>query len=472
MPVRNNKAERTEEIWETIVQDITNRGTRNFIINGDFNAETEAWITKNGRTQKEEDVVYQGVIEDLNLVASVTEDYTFERAQTQIDNILVPVELIHNLEAAYATTGVREKDHKMVMAIFAWEMQGGRGERRPTRRLTNKFQEKHWSQYERMLQERMKEIKEKMGNNRPSDKLRIIQKEMMQAAAEVAGEGMKEMRGAGDREIYGYNFGEERGINKEEGNRERKRHQVFKWNRHLYHARRYTGGKGKEGGFWRRKEIKQDYILNQITRGDRKARRARVTEICEEQKVRAEEQLKGIRRKMRTTTNTDVMMKSLMSLGMGMGNVVMRVFDIIKEAGGNGERTQRSIAGVYQEDDKKEPIIRGPEIREEVHKIATRINKAESIDVTTLSEVIHWLGIKRVRVERKDRKEEINRICTNEKGRTALRKFQQNKGLGSDGFDGFLIRNAPQDLQSTYHEVIKDILIQEDYPAEWNEWIA
>ena len=53
-----------------------------------------------------------------------------------------------------------------------------------------------------------------------------------------------------------------------------------------------------------------------------------------------------------------------------------------------------------------------------------------------------------------------------------LRRFQQHKGLGLDGFDGFLIRNAPQQLQNTYHEVIRDILVQEDYPTEWNEWIA
>eukprot|EP00965_Chrysotila_dentata_P237084 6201679-Pleurochrysis_carterae.AAC.1 len=57
MPVRNNKAERAGEIWETIMQDITDRGTRQFIINVDFTAETEAWISKNGRSQKEEDVV-------------------------------------------------------------------------------------------------------------------------------------------------------------------------------------------------------------------------------------------------------------------------------------------------------------------------------------------------------------------------------------------------------------------------------
>eukprot|EP00965_Chrysotila_dentata_P095815 3167230-Pleurochrysis_carterae.AAC.2 len=59
MPVRDNKAEKTEEIWEALMQDITERGTRNFIVNGDFNAETEAWINRTGKIQKEEDVIFQ-----------------------------------------------------------------------------------------------------------------------------------------------------------------------------------------------------------------------------------------------------------------------------------------------------------------------------------------------------------------------------------------------------------------------------
>eukprot|EP00965_Chrysotila_dentata_P076726 2533141-Pleurochrysis_carterae.AAC.1 len=54
----------------------------------------------------------------------------------------------------------------------------------------------------------------------------------------------------------------------------------------------------------------------------------------------------------------------------------------------------------------------------------------------------------------------------------ALRRFQQHKGLGSDGFDKFLIRNAPQEWHDIYHETIKDVLVQEDYRVEWNEWIA
>eukprot|EP00965_Chrysotila_dentata_P007578 246714-Pleurochrysis_carterae.AAC.3 len=55
-----------------------------------------------------------------------------------------------------------------------------------------------------------------------------------------------EMTGAGEKEADGYNRKEEKELNKEERPRESKRNQVFKWSRHLYHARRYTGGKGKE----------------------------------------------------------------------------------------------------------------------------------------------------------------------------------------------------------------------------------
>eukprot|EP00965_Chrysotila_dentata_P213544 6187681-Pleurochrysis_carterae.AAC.2 len=447
------------------------RGTRNFIVNGDFNAETEAWINRTGRIQKEEEVIFQGILEDLNLVTSVTEDYTFERAQTQIDNILVPIELIHNLKEAHVTTGVREKDHKLVIATLAWEMKGGKGESRPTRRHTDKFQEIHWLQYERILQERANMIQEKLGNKRPRDKLRRIHEELTKTAAEVAGEAT-EMKEAGEGEVDGYNHREEKELNKEEGLRERRRNQVFKWSRHLYHARRYTGGKRKEGGFWRRKEIRQDQIMHKLAKDDRRARRARVIEISEAGKERAEEQLRRLRKDMRKTTNTDALIQSLMSLGKGAGNVVIRVFDIIKKAGGNGDRAQRSIAGVYQDDDKGKSIIRGPEIREEVHKIATKINRADVVDVTTVREILHWLGKGEGGAIKKNRTDEIDRVCTKEKGKLALKRFQQHKGLGSDGFDGYLIRNAPQQLQNSYHEVVRDILIQEDYPTEWNEWIA
>eukprot|EP00965_Chrysotila_dentata_P083199 2745379-Pleurochrysis_carterae.AAC.1 len=113
-----------------------------------------------------------------------------------------------------------------------------------------------------------------MEGKRPRDKLKIIHSELTTAAAEVTGEAPGK-RGAGEEEADGYNNKEVNELNKEEGLRERKRRQVFEWSRHLYHARRYAGGKGKEGGFWRKKEIRQDFILNEIAKDNRRARRAR-----------------------------------------------------------------------------------------------------------------------------------------------------------------------------------------------------
>eukprot|EP00965_Chrysotila_dentata_P143657 4747049-Pleurochrysis_carterae.AAC.1 len=92
-------------------------------------------------------------------------------------------------------------------------------------------------------------------------------------------------------------------------------------------------------------------------------------------------------------TDTDTLIKSLMSLGKGEGNVVIKAFDIIKKAGGNGDRSKRGIAGVYQDDDKSRCIMRGPEIRQEVHKIATKINKAEEVDFKTVKEVLEWMRV-------------------------------------------------------------------------------
>eukprot|EP00965_Chrysotila_dentata_P223583 6193654-Pleurochrysis_carterae.AAC.1 len=75
----------------------------------------------------------------------------------------------------------------MVMASLAWGTRGNVGMRRPTRRYTEGFQETHWLKYEQMLLDRTQEIKKKLGNRRPSDRLTILQKELMNAAAEVGG---------------------------------------------------------------------------------------------------------------------------------------------------------------------------------------------------------------------------------------------------------------------------------------------
>eukprot|EP00965_Chrysotila_dentata_P202510 6181167-Pleurochrysis_carterae.AAC.2 len=212
------------------------------------NAETGAWIGKTEKIQMEEDAVYQGVIEDLNLVASITEDYTFKQAQTQIDNILVPNELLHTLQTAFTATRVREKDHKMIVARLAWEVAVVKGECRPTRRQINGFQEYHWNKYEQILTERIQEIRATIADKRPSDKLKELQSALTRAAAEAAGENVRKYHKVNMEEEDKHSRREEKELNRGERIWERHRDQLFKWNRHLYHAQRYTGAKEKPGG--------------------------------------------------------------------------------------------------------------------------------------------------------------------------------------------------------------------------------
>eukprot|EP00965_Chrysotila_dentata_P249596 6208978-Pleurochrysis_carterae.AAC.1 len=124
----------------------------------------------------------------------------------------------------------------------------------------------------------MAEIKESLQNRRPGDRLTALQEAITRAAAEVVGEKGRHSKEKREREAE-YNRREEQELKKEEQKRERQRHQLFMWNRHLYHAHRYTGGRGNDGGFWRRRDIRQDCILNKIAGDNRKARRRRVIEM-------------------------------------------------------------------------------------------------------------------------------------------------------------------------------------------------
>ena len=49
---------------------------------------------------------------------------------------------------------------------------------------------------------------------------------------------------------------------------------------------------------------------------------------------------------------------------------------------------------------------------------------------------------------------------------------KKGKGMGTDGFDGYLVRLLPQDMQRRYWTILREIVGRQAYPKEWNEWIA
>ena len=66
-----------------------------------------------------------------------------------------------------------------------------------------------------------------------------------------------------------------------------------------------------------------------------------------------------------------------------------------------------------------------------------------------------------------------NELCTWEACDKAISKgFKKGKGMGSDGFDGYLVRLLPNHMKRRYWTILREIVRRKTFPREWNEWIA
>ena len=70
------------------------------------------------------------------------------------------------------------------------------------------------------------------------------------------------------------------------------------------------------------------------------------------------------------------------------------------------------------------------------------------------------------------RREYFTRIFTNERGLEYLSNCQPKKGMGIDEFDLYLMRLAPERVKLQFIYIVRELVIQRQYPKEWTEWIA
>ena len=126
---------------------------------------------------------------------------------------------------------------------------------------------------------------------------------------------------------------------------------------------------------------------------------------------------------------------------------------------------------MYKDDDRAQgETVRGAAVLEEVVKVATRINAREEVDTVAVRNILKWL--RDSPEERQEATDVATEILTWEEFEKAVRKCEKGKGLGTDGFDGYLLRLAPEGVQRRYHRTLQQIVATKSYPATWNEWIA
>ena len=67
----------------------------------------------------------------------------------------------------------------------------------------------------------------------------------------------------------------------------------------------------------------------------------------------------------------------------------------------------------------------------------------------------------------------VTEYCNWEACRTAIQQgFKKGKGLGGDGFDGYMVRVMGERMQKRYWRILRGMVKAQRYPAGWNEWIA
>ena len=114
-------------------------------------------------------------------------------------------------------------------------------------------------------------------------------------------------------------------------------------------------------------------------------------------------------------------------------------------------------------------VVTGPAVRDEVAKAAARINAATWVDTEALNDMLDWA---QERAEAEAGMDVAGELCNWEACRVAISKARKGKGMGSDGFDGYLVRLMPEAMQRRYCAILQGVIRERQYPWEWNEWLA
>ena len=404
------------------------------------------------------------------------------RTGSQIDNWLVSSNLDAYLGTARALPGVCGEDHRAVLVPYYVDIEPIQNRlERPTGSITKQMSKENIATWTEGVFEHVEKAIESIGENTDhAGVLRVFQEAMMQYAKTVVSNSKKEGETEGKEDRSNESKGGEHGKSESPGDaatkpratskRERLRSKVGKWFRITDSLNKWSGALTKrwEGkGFWREQVFKDNEARLTAKELNNRERRKIAIQIGEEELNETYNEFNGTNKE-----RGDKILETMEeAVTQNTGTCMYQMFKILRRACGAKETSGAKLMSMYKDDDKeKGEVVRGPGIREEVVKIGTKINAKRAADMPAVRELLAWLkeypseGRKHVNVA-KD-------ICTWEACKKAINGAKPGKGLGPDGFDGYLLRQGPEELQKLYHGILINIVETEQYPAEWNDWIA
>ena len=196
---------------------------------------------------------------------------------------------------------------------------------------------------------------------------------------------------------------------------------------------------------WSVREYKEDARFMAAT--DRGTRRKRALEICTEKLKAASTKFE----KSEKDRGDKILQEMEEAVVDNTGNFLTRLFKILRRAVQGSAGTQQ-LAAVYGKGDREGEVVSGPAVRAEVAKQARALNARKEVDVEAVRDVLEFLRPSRPGRERMNVADEL---CGWEACQGAIRKCKKGKGMGLDGFDGYLVRLMPMWMQRRYHEILQ-----------------
>ena len=164
--------------------------------------------------------------------------------------------------------------------------------------------------------------------------------------------------------------------------------------------------------------------------------------------------------------------------GPGSKGGVYREMHRILSAKGEVRGDQR-LKSVYKGSDKKGEEIKGAaRVREECREQGKKINSARPVAAKVVAQIMEWIneeGGERERGEITEEAEEgdwVDNVCAWGRFKQGLARTAEVKGVGVDGFNAYLLRNATEVVQEAYWRDLKEVIRTRDFPDEWRERIA
>ena len=154
--------------------------------------------------------------------------------------------------------------------------------------------------------------------------------------------------------------------------------------------------------------------------------------------------------------------------------------ELMREARSGGT-THKNGAKLVEMYDENKQVLRDPQqVRSAAQRAGQRINARRPAHHGATKRLLSWLRTNdhnphpTTASNNSDNNNEdsITRACSWDNFQRALEHTERDKAVGADGFNIYLIKEAPEPIQRQYWELIINMIKNADFPPEFSEWIA